>query len=156
MMKIVIVLASSFDNEGELSENTYKRLEKALQIAEEGTMFIVSGGATNALGEKESEKMKNYLVEKGILSGKVLTETRSQDTYGNLANIYTKYYDILNNGTVTLVTSTFHLFRVWLLAKRIVFPRMRYIGAKTSSNILFSYIRELGALIREFFLGRFR
>ena len=151
----VIVLASSFDKEGELSVYTKARLEKAIEISNSGSCFILSGGGRNIRGETEAALMKEYLLARNIEDKSIFIEANSKDTYENLNNINLLYRNKIDQGKTVIVTNDYHLFRVKMIAGVLGFGDIGYISAKTDLLHFPDFVvREICAFIRELLMGR--
>jgi len=113
------------------------------------TKVIVSGGQGSDELIPEAEAMKIYLTEMGINHDRILVETMSTSTYENIKNSISIIKDNNeDNPTIVIVTNKFHLFRVYLLAKR-QGQEVSLLGAEIPPSILFSsYFREYFALTK--------
>ena len=154
MNSIIIILASSFKPNGDLSDNTIARLNKAISILTSMTTIILSGGEVNIHGEIEADKMKEYLIKCNV-NNKMFLEKTSRDTYENLRNVYRLYGRIIRESNVTIISSDFHMLRVFLLSKKIGYRKVSYVSTRAiGDNVLHNYFRECGAIVREIYLRR--
>jgi uncharacterized SAM-binding protein YcdF (DUF218 family)/surface antigen len=128
--------------------NASMELIKALP---EDIKIIVSGGQGPGETITEAEAMKRYLVSEGIDTDRIIKEERSTNTLENLQ--YTKNlirnFDSKDDLDITLVTSTFHMFRSKTLAKRVGFDEIYCWNAPVHPFIEpMYYFREYLALVK--------
>lgn len=92
------------------------RLETTLEYMNENpdTVCIASGGQGPAESTSEAQCIRDYLSERGIDPGRILTEERSTDTEENIRN---SFLLIPDDATVGVVSNSFHLFRAELIAE---------------------------------------
>ncbi|MBQ4066972.1 MAG: YdcF family protein, partial [Clostridia bacterium] len=99
-----------------------KRLDKAAEYMEElpHSMCIVSGGQGADEIRAEALVMRDYLVEKGVASERILVEDKSRNTLENLKNSYAIIEDEgLSTECVVSVSNAFHIPRIELITKRL-------------------------------------
>ena len=130
MKTAVLVLANGLKSTTELSESTLLRCQKALEVYEPEERMILSTGYTINKAPKTNEQgypvseatvMARYVAQQGVAPEKILTETHSKDTIGNLYFSRLMHLDPLGIEKVKVVTSAFHMPRVrlithWLLS----------------------------------------
>ena len=109
----------------------------------EDTLCVVSGGQGKNEPCSEAEGMRDYLVERGVLPGRILMEDQSTDTSENIA--YSAAIIGSTDKSVGIVTNNFHVFRGVMLARHAGFEDVCGIAAR--SNIYF----QPNNLVREFF-----
>lgn len=145
----IIVLGNGF-SEDDISQNAKNRLDTAFEYGNDNSaIYVLAGG----LKRKHTEAyfMKEYLMEKGVSSDRIILEDKSTDTYENLYNTY----NLIGNQKVLLVTNRFHLWRSSQLAKSIGFTNVQQVHAPTEGFLLpYCYMREMGAIVREMIIGR--
>lgn len=102
------------------------RLNSTIELIKElpeDVKIVVSGGQGPGETITEAEAMKKYLVAAGVAEDRIIKEDKSTNTLENLQ--YTKElirtFDSKDDIDITLVTSTFHMFRSKTLAKRVGF-----------------------------------
>ncbi|OWZ82763.1 YdcF family protein [Natranaerobius trueperi] len=118
---------------------------------------IVTGGLGEEEEYTEAKVMKDYLTSNEIAKNRIIKEENSRNTFENL--LYTK--DILKekeenleNITLMLTTSEFHMLRAQMLANRQGFKTLQN-PAKTPREVFLQYtIREYFALIKSFILDK--
>ncbi len=151
----MIILGCAIRKDGTPTPLLRGRADRALWFAEKQKAatgkeltFIASGGQGNDEVISESESIRNYLIEKGISSDRIILENRSVSTYENM-----KYsYDIIKNdiikkqapeAKVSFSTTGYHAFRSGHLAEKLGM-NISGVGSKTK---LYFYVN---AWIREF------
>lgn len=113
---------------------------------------VVTGGQGTGEDITEAEAMKNYLVEKGIASERILEEDKSTNTLENLT--FSK--DILEengvSGDIVIVTDNFHQYRASLIAEKLGLDSYS-ISCTTRIELVPTYwVREWFALAKEILL----
>lgn len=117
---------------------------------------VVTGGL--GFGEKltEAEAMEGFLIAHGIAGDRIIKEDRATSTMENF--LYTR--ELLQKsgetdvGSVTVVTSDFHMLRSKLLARRFGFEPYGITSSTPMTVRVNCYIREFFALIKSFLLDR--
>lgn len=122
-----------------------KRLDKGVDylLSHENTKVIVSGGKGKGEEVTEAFAMKNYLLDKGIDSERIIMEELSRSTEENLKYSFSYIKNV--NEKVGIVTNNFHLYRSMKIAKRIGYKNVVGIGAGVDPILFLNY------LVREFF-----
>lgn len=152
---VVIVLGAKVWSNGP-SPAMVRRLDRALEyhLAHPEALLIVSGGQGGDEPVSEAQAMRDYLVDAGVPEEQILMEERSTSTAENLQ--YSKElmekmgYDT-EETPVVVVSNSFHLARVRMLAKRSGLD-VCAIGAPMPDlrSALYSYVREAAALVNSF------
>ena len=115
----LIVLAHEMDAEGICDEETQKRLDKAadLFLTHDAQAIILMGWAY--LSDTEctlSESMANYLQKQHAISQKYLhLDNDSRDTVGDAYFSKVKFYHLMKNHKICVVTSDYHLERAKII-----------------------------------------
>ncbi|KPN84224.1 YdcF family protein [Apilactobacillus kunkeei] len=112
----IVILGFVLDSNGKPQKTLVQRLEKGLALAKQQpkAKIIVSGGELPAEPKVESKVMKNWLIQHGVESDRIITEQGSLDTVGNALNVT----QILNNHHAkhaTIVSSASHMRRAYTL-----------------------------------------
>lgn len=131
----VIVLGAQMKENG--PSNILKaRLDRAIVYLEENpvTKVIVSGGQGSDEPISEAEGMKNYLVLNGIEPDRIIMEDLSVNTKQNLK--FSSEYINIEEETVGIVTSNFHIYRSIKLAKKQGYANVCGIAAKSKLGLL--------------------
>lgn len=81
------------------------------------TLCIVSGGKGDDEKISEALAMKNYLLEKGMDSDRIIMEDKSTSTYENIQNSLKILDELGMSHDMTIVTDGFHQYRASLIAK---------------------------------------
>jgi uncharacterized SAM-binding protein YcdF (DUF218 family) len=148
----IVVLGAAQWN-GRPSDVLQARLDRALELYEEGyaPLIVVTGG--KALGDAftEAETGRNYLVDRGVPASAIIEEDQSRDTWSSLKGV-----DAALSGTdvhsLLIVSDGFHLFRAEMMARKLGYE---VHGSPASdspirpwSSTEFSYvIRETGGVL---------
>lgn len=125
-----------------------KRLDKALEYAEKNpdTLFILSGGQGEDEGVSEAQCMYDYLRERGIDAGRLLTEDCSTSTRENL-----RFSAALLNrekNRIGILSNNFHICRALMLARQEGYQQVCGIPASSDLWMQPHYIlREITALV---------
>lgn len=136
------------------SQSLKRRLERAFKYLNENpnTVCIVSGGKGSDESISEAQCMKSYLVNKGILSERIIKEDRSVNTRENFVN---SYEIVCSRGIckdIVVVTDFYHQLRAYIIAKKC---RINIAGAISSvpgvKTLIFRIVRELVAVPVEIF-----
>jgi len=117
---------------------------------------IVSGG--RGFGNKitEAEAMESFLAAEGIARDRIIREDRATSTMENF--LYSR--ELLQKsgeadmGSITVVTSDFHMLRSKLLARRAGFEPYGITSITPASVKVNCYIREFFALVKSFLFDR--
>ena len=145
----ILVLGCEVHEDGTLSHMLQDRLDKAIQLYKNGVSnkIIVSGDH----GKKEYDEvnaMKNYLIEKGILSQDIFMDHAGFSTY---ESIY-RAKEIFNVKKLVIVTQEYHLYRAVYIG---IALEIEEIYGVPSKNIVYSGqnkrdIREVLARDKDF------
>ena len=126
------------------------RLEKAVEYNQRNpdAVIILSGG------RGESLAMKEYLLERGVEEGQIITEERSENTYQNFDFCKQMISSMSKEGyEVAVITSDYHAFRSSLIADEVEINTRRICADSPFYLLLPNLLRELVGLIRFFLLG---
>lgn len=141
---VAVILGSKVNEDGSLSERLEKRLECGLQLYKNGRVkkIIVSGGLGKE-GFYEGDKMKAYLVEKGIPETLIIVDNFGNNTLATVENTI-KLKKKLNFKSIIVVSQYFHVTRTKMLFKK--------KGFKTISSVSPNYFetRDFYSILREF------
>lgn len=131
------------------SYNLARRLDAAYGYLQENpdTRVILSGGKGNGEEISEAQAMKEYLLAKGIPAGRMILEDQSRNTDENIR--FSREKADLEDATVVIATSNFHVFRGVMIAKKQGLTRVEGLGAEimwfTVPNL---YLREAIAILK--------
>lgn len=142
---IAVVLGTTVNTDGTLSERLEKRLECALQLYHDQRVkkIIVSGGLGKE-GFYEGDKMKEYLVSKGVPDSLVIADNKGNNTTATVTNVI-RMKDSLHYDSLITVSQYFHQTRIKML-----FNKEGLENISSVSPDYFEY-RDLYSLFREFF-----
>lgn len=135
----IVVLGAGIEPDGTPSPILAERLDTAIVLYENGASdnIIVSGGEDAA--QSEVSAMRNYLLDAGIPSLAITTDTHGIDTFASVKNLKTNF----DMERVILVSQRFHLYRAIFIAERM---DLDVYGCPASEE----GIHDTGLLIREF------
>ena len=121
-----VVLFSDFGPYGGLDDESLRRLNFVLDLHRSGhaPVIICSGGARPSRNLHGSVFMKRYLVEHGIEESRVIEESRSNHTLGNLE----KAREILLR---------MHASRAVVVSSPIHLPRLKRLISRSASAVFF-------------------
>jgi len=109
-MKCVVILGCK-QNTSKLNSELMERAEKAISLFDSNSLIIASGGNTNGI-KAESTYIKEYLIERGIPSNKIIEENLSQNTFENAKFSITLIKEKgLICSELIVVTSCYHSIR---------------------------------------------
>jgi uncharacterized SAM-binding protein YcdF (DUF218 family) len=110
----IIVLGPGVNTEGQLGEHGHTTLTRALAVWQKWPQayLIMSGGLsynqTSVPRRSEAQAMKDYAVAHGVPSERILTESESRDTLGNVYFSRVNLLDPLNLHVVMVVGTPHH------------------------------------------------
>jgi uncharacterized SAM-binding protein YcdF (DUF218 family) len=110
-----------------------RRARHAVALYRQGLvsrLLLSGGGHTSADGTPEAERMASEARALGVPEEAVLVETRSRNTYENVANALALLRDsglLPGVGVVLLVSCPWHMRRVLLLARHALPPSIRLL-----------------------------
>jgi len=131
MTKFIVVLGGGVDENEKITMHSKLRYDAIIKLQKSYDYIICSSYKTykeKAKNQIKSEALagKEYLIENGISSEKILLEEKSMDTFSNA--YYTRVL-IENLGfkinKITIVTSKFHMQKTRILFD-IVFPKNKF------------------------------
>lgn len=136
----IVVLGAGIQPDGTPSPILAERLDTAIALYERGAAahIIVSGGQDAA--QSEVSAMRNYLLDSGIPSLAITSDTHGIDTFASVKNLHDTY----NAQQVILVSQRFHLYRAVFIGEQM---GLDVSGCPASEEA----IHDTGLLIREFF-----
>ncbi|MEE0434896.1 MAG: YdcF family protein [Peptococcaceae bacterium] len=136
----IVVLGAGIEADGSPSPILAERLDTAIALYENGASkdIIVSGGEDAA--QSEVSAMRNYLLQNGIPSLAITTDTHGIDTYASITNLRT-HFDVQS---AIIVSQRFHLYRAIYIAEQM---KLDASGCPTSKD----GISDTALLTREFF-----
>lgn len=177
----VIVLGAKVNPDGSVSHSLKRRLDKAIEYAQENpdTVFVVSGGQGPDEPMTEAEAMRDYLVYNGVSADNILLEPHSTSTVENIAysrlvieedkaakkqqekkpeqsSFYHRYYAKVQerSNQVGILTNDFHVYRAKMIARK--WGIQNPVGIAASSDpVLFvhSCVREALAVFKDRLMG---
>jgi hypothetical protein len=122
-MKAIVILGQMLNDDGSMVSILKRRLDKALLLRSDNSLFIVVGGRANKKSPfSEAQVMYNYLLSKGVSQKNIVKEERSLDTIGN---VFFLKRDILKKKRINdlvVVTSSFHVPRARIIFSKILGP----------------------------------
>ncbi len=141
---VAVILGSKVNKDGTLSERLIKRLECGSDLYKAGRVkkIIVSGG----LGEEgfcEGDKMKYFLLNKGISGKDIIVDNKGNNTIATVENTI-KLKDSLDFKSLIVVSQYFHVTRTKMLFRK------RYFDNISSASPMYFELRDVFSLFREF------
>lgn len=141
---IAVILGNKVNEDGTLSERLEKRLECGLDLFRQGrTKRILVSGGLGKEGFYEGDKMRDYLIEKGVPDSAIIVDNFGVNTNATVENTR-KLKDSLGLNSIIVVSQYYHLTRTKML--------FRKAGMKDVSSCSPQYfeIRDFYSLLREF------
>ena len=146
----IIILGSQIKKDGTLTPLLKARADKAIDFAikqkketNKDIIYIPSGGKGSDEIISESEAIKNYLIEKGVISKNIIIENKSTSTNENMKYSKEKIDEINEKGKIIFSTTNYHVFRSGVIANNEGID-CEGIGSKTK------WYFYSNALVREF------
>lgn len=132
------------------------RLDKAIEYlkkSKDDCYIVVSGGKGNDEGISEAKAMENYLVKHKIPKDKIIMEDKSTNTYENFKyskeKIESHSKNDIKNLNIKVVTTDFHSFRSFMLAKKNRYGNVNFYSNKSLNQFIpIYYAREFFATIK--------
>jgi uncharacterized SAM-binding protein YcdF (DUF218 family) len=126
---------------------------KYLKKSKDDCYIVVSGGKGKDENISEAKAMKNYLVENGVPKNKIILEDESTSTYENFKYSKEKIEQNSNKSIkdvkIKVVTTDFHSFRSFLLAKKNGYHNISFYTSNSLNQFIpVYYAREFFALIK--------
>ena len=152
----IIVLGAQMKSNGPSVVYKY-RLDKAYEylLENENTMCVVTGGIGANENISEGEGGRNYLVSKGISDERIIVESASLDTVGNILNAETLIDSSIDENTrIGIVTNNFHLFRGIKIAEKYIDSKI--CGIAATANPIYlpnNMMRECLGIVRDYING---
>ncbi len=142
---VAVILGNKVNKDGSLSERLKKRLECGLGLYKSGRVkkLIVSGGLGKE-GFYEGDKMKEYLINKGIPDSIITIDNKGNNTLKTVENTI-KLKDSLNFKSLIIVSQYFHLTRTRMLYRKHNFDNIESVSPN------YFELRDIYAITREFF-----
>jgi vancomycin permeability regulator SanA len=142
---VAVVLGSKVNEDGTLSERLQKRVEWGMNLYKVGRVkkIIVSGGFGSE-GFFEGDKMRDYLIAKGIPDSVIIVDNKGDNTALTAENVV-ELQRKMNFKSAIVVSQYFHVTRTKML--------FRKYGFANVSSVSPSYFewRDFYSLVREFF-----
>ena len=119
------------------------RIDKGIELLKynPNAKLILSGGMGPGEDIPEGVAMADYAKQNGVSEEKIIIEDKSKNTYENL--LFSSKLMDKENPNIALVTTSYHVFRALVFAKKLNIPCIGY-GSKTK------WYFTLNALIREY------
>ncbi|MDL4843082.1 YdcF family protein [Aquibacillus rhizosphaerae] len=140
-----VVLGNKVELDGQPSDRLRARLDKAIDLYLENYIshVIVSGGVGKE-GFDEAEVMKNYLVNEGIPTENITTDSDGYNTLMTAENANKIMYQ-LELDTVTVITQYHHITR-----SKLAFEKQGFETVYGAHAEIFQ-MRDFYSIFREFF-----
>jgi uncharacterized SAM-binding protein YcdF (DUF218 family) len=142
-----IILGAGLNGD-QVSDRLKLRLDTAFDFLKNSDMpIIVSGGQGADELISEAQAMKQYLIEKGITSDRIILEDQSTSTYENL--VFSKEIMTIENANVILVTSDYHMYQAKRIGKRVGFDIQGISAINSTGERIVRMRREILAVIKD-------
>lgn len=150
----VVVLGCKVNGE-DPSKMLKRRLDAAKIFLSENddVICIVSGGKGDDEKISEAQAMKNYLIEKGIDSDRIIMEDKSVNTYENLENSCKILEEMGIDKNIAIVTDGFHQYRAGFIATKLGYEPSAINAVTDFYNLILTptyYVREWMAITNEY------
>lgn len=141
--KAIIILGQMLNDDGSMINVLKRRLDKALKLNDNNSLFVVLGGRANKKSPfSEAQVMSNYLLSKNISEDYIIEEDKSLDTIGN---VFFLKRDILSKRKINeliIVTSSFHMPRTRIIFRKILGPKYRLLFVSSHDFFDFYVIKH--------------
>ena len=153
---VIIVYGAGLRHDGYPDKALAKRLDKALELAENNeSRIIVSGGQGYDEPCTEAFAMKRYLVEKGLSEDRIILEERAADTKENV-RFSRELIEEMGDGTdkIVSVSNKFHVPRIRLLCAMNGFDsEVSAADDPAGMTVFASLVREYMSYVKLIFTG---
>lgn len=153
---VIIVLGAQIEGKVVL-DHLASRLDVAFDYAKDhpDIVIVVSGGQGKGESIPEGDAMKRYLVDRGIVDGRIWVEEKSTSTYENLMYSKTILEERFDGEYRTvIVSSDYHIFRASLIANKLGYSAS-YLASDTKwYEYPYRVARECVAFCKLVLLGR--
>lgn len=115
---LAVIMGNKVNEDGTLSTRLAKRVECGLQLYQQGRVkrLLVSGGLGKE-GHYEGDKMRDYLVKKGVPDSLIIVDNQGNNTTLSVVNTL-QLQDSLQFKSVIVVSQYFHLTRSKMLFRK--------------------------------------
>ena len=147
---LAVILGNKINVDGSLSERLQKRLECGLKLYKQQRVkkIIVSGGLGKE-GFYEGDKMRDFLVDKGVPISLIIVDNKGNNTLSTVKNTV-DLKDSLGFDSIIVVSQYFHLTRTKMLFKKNHFDNVSSVSPNYFEfRDLYSILREFGAYYTE-------
>ena len=153
----LIILGAGLNGETP-SLSLYERLKTGLDylLKYPDTKVVVSGGQGRGESITEAEAMRRYLIANGISHDRILSESMATSTMENFKYSKKLIEEVTGKpvGEISFVTSSFHILRSKMLAKRNGLKAYA-ISSKTPDQVIIQmYFREYFAFFKSLIIDR--
>ncbi len=151
----VVILGCAIRSDGSLTPILRGRVDAAISFAEnqfkktgKKLKFVPSGGQGSDEIISEGEAMKRYLIEQGIEEERILPEMKSVNTFENIKlSREIIEADAGSDYNAAFSTTNYHVFRGYILCKKLGLKNARGISATTKWYFFpNAFLRELVGL----------
>lgn len=140
-----VVLGNKVELDGKPSERLKSRLDKALELYDEGYLkYIIVSGGLGKEGFDEAKVMKSYLIDNKVPEEHIILDSKGNNTFMTAENSKT----IMKENklkSVMIITQYYHVTRTKLAFKKVGFDKVYSAHAEKFE------IRDCYSLVREFF-----
>lgn len=142
---VAVVLGSTVFNDGTVAQWTKGRLDRALELFNEGKVksFFVSGGHGIEYHYPEATAMKAYLLAHGVPDSMVTADNDGENTYLTAVN-FNKWNKERKTNKIIVVSQFFHITR-----SKYIITKMGYKGQLYSASSKVKTWKDMLSLFRE-------
>jgi len=131
--EIAVVLGSGLDSDGNATAVTRLRARTAAAFVAQNFCNLICSGSRapndeGKHGKTEAEVMADIVDEEGISFDRVFLEDQSFDTIGNAVYTSCRYLSKMEPGTLTVITSPFHMERSLFIFRNVLGPKWTVEG----------------------------
>lgn len=137
-----VILGSTVNADGTLSERIRKRLDKGVQLYRDSLIGLVVSGGLGKEGFYEGTKKAEYLRAQGVPENKIIIDNAGITTAATARNFRRMN---LKPGSVIVVSQYFHISRTKLAFRNEGYAHVKGVHAD------YFEARDLYSIIREFF-----
>lgn len=121
---VAVIMGNKVNLDGTLSTRLVERVKCGLELYQTGRVkkLIVSGGLGKE-GHYEGDKMRDYLVARGVPDSVIMVDNQGNNTTLSVSNVM-KMQDSLHFKSVLVVSQYFHLTRSKMLFRKQGFKKV--------------------------------
>lgn len=151
--KYIIVLGAGLRDGDQISTTLKDRLDAAIDVMENDSYIVVSGGKGSDESISEAEAMEKYLIQCNVSKDRIIKEDKSTSTIENLMyskqKIQDKTGEDINKTKIKIVTTDFHACRAAYIAEKNGYEGFTVYSSKSLYYLIpIYYVREALAMVK--------